>query len=81
MTKLTTLEQKVYDAMKANAMDCSGGDFGIMEEMDYRSLGLSAQAFGGVVTALQNKNMVEVHDSILVNGVEKVTQFTVPELR
>ena len=77
---LTTLEQTVLDAMIACAMDCAGGDFGIMDEMDPKALGLTPQQFGGVVTSLQNKRRVEVHEPVYVNGDERIVQFTVPEL-
>lgn len=76
-TNLTTLEQKVLTAMKQNAESCSGGDFGIMEEL--RVKGLTRQQLGGLITSLQTKGQVQVWEPTLVNGREKVTQFTFPE--
>jgi hypothetical protein len=80
MTKpsLTELETKVYAAMKQNADDIAGGDFGMLDEMDVRSLGISRQALGGVVTSLQTKGYVNVYAPERVNG-KLVQQFTITE--
>ena len=77
---LTPLEAKVLDAMKTAAMDATGGDFGLMDEVDYKALGLTGQEFGGVVTALGNKGLVTVDDPYKVNNEYWVTQFTVAGL-
>jgi hypothetical protein len=73
LTKITELEGRVLDALnKSN--DGNGGDFGIIEDITVD--GLSRQALGGVLTSLQAKNIITVHEAILVNGDTRVTQFT-----
>ena len=77
---LTTLEQKVYDALKQNAQDCSGGDFACAEEVDTKALKLTKQQFGALLTTLQGKGVISV-DITYVNGGfgskgTKVTQVT-----
>jgi len=74
---MTALETTVLAAMVQNALDAAGGDFGFMDEIDYKALGLTAQQFGGVVTSLQTKGLVNVDQPYKVNGEYWVTQFTV----
>lgn len=79
--QLTDLETKVLALMVANTEN-NGGDFGVMDELNYRKLKLNAQAFGGVVTSLQSKGFVTVHEAVETNGGpkrggERVQQFTV----
>lgn len=76
---LNEMEAKVLQAMRAQADDCSGGDFGIMEELHVPRL--SRNALGGYVTVLQEKGLVAVHEPVYINGSyrsrgTKVTQFT-----
>ncbi len=72
---MTVLEQKVFDALKQNAEDCSGGDFACAEEVDTKSLGITKQQFGALLTTLQEKRLIGV-DVVYVNGDRKVTQVT-----
>ena len=80
---LTALELTVYDALLDNALEQAGGDFGILETVNYRKLGLSGQQFGALVTTLQQKRKVTVYGAITVNGntrdAARVTQFTIDE--
>lgn len=68
---LTTLERKVFEALRANAEEVAGGDFGIVGEIKYRKLGLTAQAFGALLTTLGEKGLVTVHEPIETNGGPK----------
>jgi hypothetical protein len=79
-TTLTTLEQKVYDALKQNALACSGGDFACAEEVDTKALKITKQQFGALLTTLEAKRVISV-DISYVNGSfrskgTKVTQVT-----
>jgi hypothetical protein len=74
---LTAKELAVFAAMIDCAMDCAGGDFGIMDEVDYERLGLTGQQFGALVTSIQQKGCVQVYEPHKVNGEHWVTQFTV----
>lgn len=81
---LTALETKVLALLVKNADDAAGGDFGLLEgpgKVSYKALGLSGQAFGGVLTSLQEKGLVTVHAPHYINGGyaskgTKVVQFT-----
>jgi hypothetical protein len=78
---LTALEQKVYEALLQNAQDCSGGDFACAEEVDTKSLRLTKQQFGALLTTLQEKRVISV-DITYINGSyrskgTKVTQVTI----
>lgn len=64
---LTALETKVFDALKQNAEDESGGDFAITERVNYKALGLSATQFGALLTTLQTKSWIYVSVTY-VNG-------------
>lgn len=80
MTSLTSLESKVLAAMVANADATTGGEFGILEEL--KVAGVRGKALGGVITSLQNKNLVTVHEPVETNGGprrggERYTQFTI----
>jgi len=80
--KLTALEQQVLGALKQQADDCSGGDFAILGQMRpyYAAMHLTGQQFGGVLTSLQEKGVIEVHEPTEVNGgtryAEQLTQIT-----
>jgi hypothetical protein len=76
---LTTDERRVFELMKQNAEDVAGGDFGIMDEVNYKSLKLTGQQFGALVTSLQTKGYLTVHEPVYVNNREKVVQFTIDE--
>jgi hypothetical protein len=72
---LTPLEQKVLEALKDNAAG-NGGDFGIVEDIDTKVLGINRQQLGGILTTLQAKGVIAVHPAVKVNGEYWVTQFT-----
>lgn len=71
---LTDLERRVLRILREQAEDCSGGDFGIIEEV--KVPGITRQALGGVLTSLQAKDILHVWEPTFVNGTTKVTQFT-----
>lgn len=76
---LTQLEQKVFDALKANSEN-NGGDFACAEEVNVKQLGLTRQQFGALLTTLESKKAISV-DITYVNGSyrskgDKVTQVT-----
>ena len=76
---LTALETKVLAALRKNADEVAGGDFGLLGEV--RVAGMTRQAFGGVLTSLQEKGYVRVHDAVETNGGprrggERHVQFT-----
>ena len=78
---LTGKEQEVLDLLTANAQDEAGGDFGLLENVRYKTLGLTGQQFGALVTSLQTKGYVSVHGPVETNGGprrggERWTQFT-----
>ena len=75
MTKMTTMEANVLEALKQNSLDCSGGDFACAEEVDVRALKMTKQQFGAILTTLQTKRLIQV-DVVYVNGGTKVTQVT-----
>lgn len=80
--KLTALEQQVLALMVANAEQMASGDFGMMETLDYSSLHITGQQLGGVVTQLQRKGCVTLHEPVETNGGparggERYTQFTI----
>ena len=81
---LTALEQVVLDALRSNSEDCSGGDFACAEEIDTRSLGLSKQQFGALLTTLQQKQVIDVNITYVNQTYRskgnKVTQVTFPEV-
>lgn len=70
---LTALEQRVLDLLTQDAAG-NGGDFGIVEDITVP--GINRKALGGVLTSLQAKDIITVHEAILVNGDTRVTQFT-----
>lgn len=79
---LTALESQVFAALKQNAEDVAGGDFGILGELKPTALGLSPQQFGALVTTLQTKGCVTVWGPVDINGGPRqggtrVTQFTI----
>ena len=73
--QLTPLEQLVFDALKQNADDVSGGDFAMAEEVNTKNLGITRQQFGALLTTLQTKGVINV-DITYVNNQERVTQVT-----
>lgn len=77
---LTPKELAVFEALKQNAEAYTGGDFACAEEVNTRALGLSKQAFGGLLTTIAAKGLISV-DITYVNGGfgskgTKVTQVT-----
>jgi len=84
-TTLTKLEANVLRALITNAENEAGGDFGIMETVGYAAIeGISGfQAFGGVVSSLQKKGLVTVHEKFNPSGQRGkefwITQFTLDE--
>lgn len=84
-TTLTALEQKVYDALKQNAMDATGGDFACAEEISTKDLGISKQQFGALLTTLETKGVISVdicyiNDNLRRNSKgTKVTQVSFTE--
>jgi len=78
----TRREQKVLSAMKANAEKETSGDFGMLETL--KVPGIRGKELGGVITSLQKKGAVTVHEPVETNGGpreggERWTQFTFPE--
>jgi hypothetical protein len=83
-TNLTALEAQVLDALKQGALDCSGGSFACLEEVNVKGLG--RKALGGVVTSLQEKGVIDVSVTKINQrmtrwgkwtGGTKVTQVTI----
>jgi hypothetical protein len=75
--QLTAQETSAYDTLCGNALDCSGGDFFIMEEVMQQVGKKRAQAFGGLVTSLQTKGVINVDKPHRVNDEHVVTQGTI----
>lgn len=82
MVELTALEAETLDELINNALSCSGGDFFILEESTPRNKE-KAMAFGGLVTALQNKGAIYVYEPTYTNDdgrqlkSNRVTQGTI----
>jgi len=76
--KLTDKETLVLKALAKNAMDTTSGDFGCMDDTQVEKLKkqLGAKAFGGLVTNLQDKGLVAVHEPLIVNESDRVQQYT-----
>jgi len=64
---MTQMEQQVLDALKDNALDCSGGDFACAEEVDTKALRITKQQFGAILTTLEAKRIISV-DVTYING-------------
>ena len=66
---LTTNEQKVFDALKHSA-SLNGGDFGFVEDLTRRTgvLGLTKQQIGALITTLQTKGLIEVHEAVTTDS-------------
>lgn len=77
---LTVNESKVFEALEQNALDCSGGDFSLAEEIDVKALGFTKQQFGALLTTLAAKGSIRVSVEYINGGPRskgtKVTQVT-----
>ena len=77
--KLTAKERAVLQVVAAAAEE-NGRDFAVMSSVRRMLPKTSGQQLGGVLTQLQDKGLIEVHEPIEVNGgtryAEMVTQIT-----
>lgn len=56
--RMNIQERRVFDALVNAALNAAGGDFGFLDEVDHKSLGLSDQQFGGYVSQLVQKGLI-----------------------
>ena len=77
---LTELEARILPILRQQAEDCSGGDFGIVEQVAVSRI-CSRRALGAILTSLQAKGILTVWPPTETNGGpryggERLTQFT-----
>lgn len=68
-------EQKVLKALYNNMLDCTGGDFGYMDEVD--RTGFTKHQFAGYISALKEKKVFDFLDTegFKTNGMMVYGQF------
>jgi hypothetical protein len=63
--RMTDRETQVFNALKLSA-DGNGGDFAMVE--DLRGLRMSGQVLGALLTTLQAKKIITVHEPVTTDS-------------